>query len=347
MCKEQPAGMEPFMPKVVPSLMRRKLANGTTQYLLGDWVLGKRLGQGSFGYVRQVRHCHTQQKAAVKILDKKGLTESDIIAALKEAYLGFSLDHENIVKTIEVMESHQGVFIVQELVEGGDLHCDVPKTGLSEEAAARAFLDLMNGLLHMHERGVAHLDVKPRNVLRGTDGTLKLCDFGLSEPQEVEHRAPVTSGTLRFAAPEILQGTALDGYAVDMWACGVTLCYLLVGKTPWIEHDVGHDKDDKEARNSRMREQISAVQYTLPEHVSPQAQDLVKWLLSEEPFSRPTVEEVLEHPWMKSRASREAADCAEVETSEVKGLEKLKRALCPRFLKNSYHKLRARKEVSA
>eukprot|EP01063_Lacrimia_lanifica_P025397 TRINITY_DN331_c0_g3_i1.p1 TRINITY_DN331_c0_g3~~TRINITY_DN331_c0_g3_i1.p1 ORF type:complete len:352 (+),score=162.22 TRINITY_DN331_c0_g3_i1:158-1057(+) len=279
------------------------------QLRVGDWMLEKALGQGSYGAVRRVRHRKTGQAAAMKCLDKKRLEEEDLANAKKEAYLGTELQHKHLVKVLEVLENEQGVFIVQELAAGGDLHHYVPKDGLAEDEAAAAFAGVLHGLLYMHGRGVAHLDIKPRNVLRGVDGVVKLCDFGLSASQEVQRRPDITSGTLRFAAPEILRGEAQDGYAADMWACGVTLYHMLVGTTPWVESEGAGEKG--------LRAQIEAAEFTVPAHVSAEARHLIRWLMAADPFARPIVEDALAHPWVKRAA----------EAGAPKGLQKLRHVL--------------------
>eukprot|EP01063_Lacrimia_lanifica_P041634 TRINITY_DN9766_c0_g2_i1.p1 TRINITY_DN9766_c0_g2~~TRINITY_DN9766_c0_g2_i1.p1 ORF type:complete len:416 (+),score=178.70 TRINITY_DN9766_c0_g2_i1:89-1336(+) len=200
----------------------------------GEYLLGRKIGRGAFGVVRLAKHRKTELLAAGKIFAKQALKPIDIEDARREVEFGRVLSHPNLIGFYDVFENEKYYVIIQEFASGGDLHDRVPEgKGIPEAEVHGMFVDIMKGVMHCHNRMVAHLDIKPKNILIGGDGRLKLCDFGLSERQDKADRAPVTHGSLRFAAPEIFEGTALNGYAVDMWACGVTLQFMLTGDTPF------------------------------------------------------------------------------------------------------------------
>eukprot|EP01063_Lacrimia_lanifica_P017583 TRINITY_DN24632_c0_g1_i1.p3 TRINITY_DN24632_c0_g1~~TRINITY_DN24632_c0_g1_i1.p3 ORF type:complete len:327 (+),score=68.51 TRINITY_DN24632_c0_g1_i1:36-1016(+) len=258
--------------------------SGGCAFKLGDWIFNAKIGNGGFAAVWAARK-KTGERAAVKVIDRCKATKNGIEDALKEADIQRALNHVNVVRTVEVMQNRRYVFIVQELAAGGDLTEVVPSgVGLEVSVAQEAFWDMMQGVKHCHGHGVAHLDIKPANVLRGERGAMKLCDFGLAKKQDGEL---IRCGTPCFAAPEIIDGTARDGYAVDMWACGITLCFMLTGALPWKTSPCPSGEVGR-----------SLNELVVPTSVPDTASDLIRQLLCVDPAKRITAEGVVMHPWL-------------------------------------------------
>ena len=158
------------------------------------------------------------------------------------------IDHPNVVKLYEVMSSADNLYLVMELVTGGELFWRVAtERVLSDDAARKYFHELIGGLEYCHAHGVFHRDLKLENLLVDNEGKLKISDFGLStKVRTVDDSAGALSpsqrrtaeatllktrcGTPQYAAPEIIGTNGYFGAAVDIWACGVILYIFLCGR---------------------------------------------------------------------------------------------------------------------
>lgn len=214
----------------------------------------------------------------------------------KELALWGGLEHPNLVKLIEQIESPTHTFTVCELCEEGsmyDLVINTPEGFLSEDEAKPYFAQIIQGLQYLHAHDVFHGDVKLDNVLVAKGGNVKLCDFGFSEcvkdrGEHFEGRA--CGGTLLYCAPEILRGSADVGLASDIWSAGVTLFAMLTGELPF--------DDDYEPR---LKHQILAGKFSFPAEVelSLEVQDLITSLLRTKTTERLTVHQILGHDWLR------------------------------------------------
>lgn len=144
----------------------------------------------------------------------------------------------------QVLASKTHVYMVLELVTGGELFDRIVASGRLEEAAARVyFQQLVDGVSYCHERGVCHRDLKPENLLLDASGRLKISDFGLSCLPEAKGRSMAalrtTCGTPNYVAPEVLRGEGYDGRAADVWSVGCILYVLVAGSLPFDEPQLG------------------------------------------------------------------------------------------------------------
>lgn len=263
---------------------------------VGDYELLEVLGEGAFSKVKRVRYIPTGQLLVAKIIPKTNRhVENDVrleISILRR------LKHRNIVQLVEILESSNNYYIILEPVLGGDL-CDLI-TGLSgplpEQDVAALLIQLVAGLRTCHQNGVAHRDLKPENLLLGTNGVLKISDFGLSRlhresnfrARESEYAHTLT-GTLAYVAPEVFGGT-YDAFRADIWSVGCIAYVLLTQNFPF------GSTNDPHALEGRIR---SGEVSTMPPHVSAEAKSLCLWLLSPRPEERPTLDEVAQHDFFK------------------------------------------------
>jgi serine/threonine protein kinase len=210
------------------------------------------------------------------------------------------LKHPHIVQLLDLFETKDNLYLVLELVEGGELFDRIVERGhYSERDAADIVKQMLQGTQYMHDNGVAHRDLKPENVLcGGPEGTIvKIADFGLSK--DFGGAALQTAlGTPGYVAPEVLSGNPYDS-AVDLWSIGVITYVLLCGFTPFY------------AENQReLFEQILSADFSFPspewDEISDSAKDFINHLLVVSPNERLTADTALEHPWIVNEApSRE------------------------------------------
>ena len=209
------------------------------------------------------------------------------------------LDHLNIVKFLDCIETPTHIFVVCELCEEGCLNDYVINTpdGLLSEAEARPFfVQIVNGLRYLHSRGIYHGDVKLDNILLNRRGEIKLCDFGFSESvAEVSvHEERTYGGTLLYCAPEVLRGGADVGLLADVWSAGVTLYALVTGELPF--------DDDYEPR---LKHKILSGKFAFPTNLalSAEVKDLITSMLKTSVSERLSIEKVYAHPWFKTSAA--------------------------------------------
>jgi len=206
-----------------------------------------------------------------------------------------TLNHPNIIHFISELETPTNVYLITELVSGGDLYDAIARcTDFSEREIRLMTKKLASALAYLHGMNIVHRDVKTKNVLVEIDSdghvsNLKLADFNLS--QEVIKRLYVECGTPMYMAPEMFTHKGYD-VKIDVWAVGVILYSLLCGFPPF-----GSENDCR----TEMHNKISIGTYGFPkpywDHVSEEAKDLVCSMLQFNPSLRLSAEDVLGHPW--------------------------------------------------
>ncbi len=204
------------------------------------------------------------------------------------------LRHPHIVQLLDLYQTKEKLYLVLELVEGGELFDKIIERGhYSEKDAADIVRQMLNGIKYMHENGVAHRDLKPENILCGNKGEIKIADFGLSKDFGASN-LQTSLGTPGYVAPEVLSGNPYDN-SVDIWSIGVITYVLLCGFTPFY------------AENQReLFEQILAADYTFPDpewtEISAEAKDFISKILVTNPAVRLTAAQALDHPWIVDKA---------------------------------------------
>eukprot|EP01116_Phalansterium_solitarium_P006204 TRINITY_DN18505_c0_g1_i1.p1 TRINITY_DN18505_c0_g1~~TRINITY_DN18505_c0_g1_i1.p1 ORF type:complete len:291 (+),score=36.37 TRINITY_DN18505_c0_g1_i1:358-1230(+) len=209
--------------------------------------------------------------------------------------------HPNIITLQEIFETNDRMYLILELITGGELFDKIVHLHhYTEKDASRVVQQILRACLHLHEHNICHRDLKPENLLLESDSTdaqVKLADFGLSAFLTSGKKLTKAVGTPGYIAPEILQTLDgdLDGYGkeVDMWSVGVIMYILLCGFPPF------YADDDNEAFDL-----IIAGQYTYPskywDKISSAAKDLIDHLLVVDPSKRFTARQALDHPWTVS-----------------------------------------------
>jgi len=237
----------------------------------------------------------TKEKVAVKLVNKS-LVEKEETLANEIDILG-SIHHPNVVNMRAIFDTEDILFIVMELMEGGELYEEIVKRKtFTEKDAAEITRQLCEALSYLHDRGIVHRDLKLENLLLKKKNSLeiKLADFGLSKLYSGQ-ALQTACGTPFYVAPDVLLGTGY-GPAVDMWSVGVLIYVLLSGRLPFAA--------DSDAELFRLIIAGNLV-WKSPQFdtVSAEAKDLIQKLIVVEPDDRWTAKQALEHPWIKKNGT--------------------------------------------
>mmetsp|Transcript_12284 Transcript_12284/g.20839 ORF Transcript_12284/g.20839 Transcript_12284/m.20839 type:complete len:480 (+) Transcript_12284:276-1715(+) len=278
--------------------------------LYSKYDIAEVLGVGSTSTCHRCIELSTNESRACKIIDKNEI-DPKYQNALDQFYMEIetlrSMRHPNIIQLFDVYITEDKIYIIMELMSGGELFDYVVKKGtLTEEEAARIVRKVTDALVYMHSKNVIHRDLKPENLLLARnprsshDIEVKIIDFGLSKILVDTSVASTFLGTRGYLAPEIIQRRQYTK-SVDAWALGVIVFVLLCGCLPF----------DDDCQNIPSSPDLRA-KFTLrfprwAKDLSKSAKDLLNHLLDIDPRRRYTAEQALDHPWVRGEtASRDS-----------------------------------------
>lgn len=274
------------------------------------YKFGKVLGQGSSATVYEGVHKRSKAEVAIKVIKKNGDMNDDESMATELDILKM-VHHRYILNCHELFETPQCIWVVMELIRGGELLELLIEGGVyTERDASRAMKQAFLAISYLHSQGIVHRDLKLQNLLlteKERTSDLKVCDFGLSAQIPREHMKDWGDkdkvkgyrglsdkwGTPQYFAPEMLQKAY--GPQVDMWALGVVLFQLLVGRLPFNAQSNSELFRQIERSHDHLRRLFEMAEWR---HVSPHAKDLVVKLLEPDPHKRLNADEALEHEWI-------------------------------------------------
>ena len=202
---------------------------------IGHYIVLYLLGQGRYSEVYQGQHVKTNQFVAMKFVLRETLKEKMQITNFeKEIRVIEQVKHPGIVEHIETIYTKDFIIIVQELLSGGTLTSVIRagNTFINEKVFLRWAKEILEALSFLHKKGICHGDIKPDNI--GFDESMhaKLFDFGLCI-EKFAIPTKIVFGTPLFIAPEVIHGKIHNPFAVDIWAFGVTLHFLIAGEFPF------------------------------------------------------------------------------------------------------------------
>ncbi|GAA6057153.1 hypothetical protein JCM3770_003989, partial [Rhodotorula araucariae] len=267
---------------------------------IGGYSLGRVIGEGTFGKVRLGVHRLTGTRVAIKQVPKSlpSYSPSDPSSPLslltREIHHHRRLRHPNVLALYELVATESSIYLVTELCAGGELFDYLVEStqappgsgGLALAETRRIFGQLVLGVAYLHSEGVVHRDLKLENVLLDEHVNVKIADMGFGREFERGRWLETKVGTLAYTAPEIVAGHRYLGEQVDIWSLGVILFALLTGSLPF-------DDDDETV----MRSLILSCTYTVPAFLDRDAADLVSRILVADPLRRPSLRDILAHPF--------------------------------------------------
>ncbi|KFU99893.1 Serine/threonine-protein kinase STK11, partial [Pterocles gutturalis] len=284
-------GMDTFIHRIDSTEViyqpRRKRAK-----LIGKYLMGDLLGEGSYGKVKEMLDSETLCRRAVKILKKKKLRRipNGEANVKKEIQLLRRLRHKNVIQLVDVLynEEKQKIYpfitrllisflnsaftyMVMEYCVCGmqEMLDSVPEKRFPVFQAHGYFCQLIDGLEYLHSQGIVHKDIKPGNLLLTTNGTLKISDLGVAEalhPFAEDDTCRTSQGSPAFQPPEIANGLdTFSGFKVDIWSAGVTLYNITTGLYPFEGDNI-----------YKLFENIGKGDYTIPEDCGPPLSDLLR-----------------------------------------------------------------------
>jgi len=261
------------------------------------YIIQEELGRGAFSVVKLAVEKSTGIKYAVKVINKTNVGQ-DMARLATEMEILKQVQHPNIISLKEIIDTKNCLFIVTELVTGGELFDKIVELGqYSEREAAILVSKIVSAIDYLHEINIVHRDLKPENLLlkdHSNISEVKLADFGLSKIVGQKVMMQTACGTPGYVAPEVLKAAGYDK-EVDMWSIGVITYILLCGFPPFYNDQL-----------PELFEQIMKADYDFPEDywrdISQDAKDFISRLLVVDPKKRMTGKEALNHKWLSGTA---------------------------------------------
>ncbi|KAM9717727.1 serine/threonine-protein kinase MARK2 isoform 7-T7 [Menidia menidia] len=256
---------------------------------IGTYRLLKTIGKGNFAKVKLARHVLTGKEVAVKIIDKTQLNSSSLQKLFREVRIMKMLNHPNIVKLFEVIETEKTLYLVMEYASGGEVFDYLVAHGRMKEKEARAkFRQIVSAVQYCHQKCIVHRDLKAENLLLDADMNIKIADFGFSNEFTLGNKLDTFCGSPPYAAPELFQGKKYDGPEVDVWSLGVILYTLVSGSLPFDGQNL-----------KELRERVLRGKYRIPFYMSTDCENLLKKFLILNPSKRGSLEQqIMRDRWM-------------------------------------------------
>eukprot|EP00079_Xenopus_tropicalis_P038293 XP_017952064.1 PREDICTED: MAP/microtubule affinity-regulating kinase 3 isoform X4 [Xenopus tropicalis] len=257
---------------------------------IGNYRLLKTIGKGNFAKVKLARHILTGREVAIKIIDKTQLNPTSLQKLFREVRIMKILNHPNIVKLFEVIETEKTLYLVMEYASGGEVFDYLVAHGRMKEKEARAkFRQIVSAVQYCHQKHIVHRDLKAENLLLDADMNIKIADFGFSNEFTVGNKLDTFCGSPPYAAPELFQGKKYDGPEVDVWSLGVILYTLVSGSLPFDGQNL-----------KELRERVLRGKYRIPFYMSTDCENLLKRFLVLNPSKRGTLEQIMKDRWINA-----------------------------------------------
>ncbi|XP_069677067.1 serine/threonine-protein kinase MARK2-like isoform X4 [Periplaneta americana] len=255
---------------------------------IGKYKLLKTIGKGNFAKVKLAKHVPTGKEVAIKIIDKTQLNPGSLQKLFREVRIMKMLDHPNIVKLFQVIETEKTLYLVMEYASGGEVFDYLVLHGRMKEKEARAkFRQIVSAVQYCHQKKIIHRDLKAENLLLDSEMNIKIADFGFSNEFTPGNKLDTFCGSPPYAAPELFQGKKYDGPEVDVWSLGVILYTLVSGSLPF---------DGSTLRE--LRERVLRGKYRIPFYMSTDCENLLKKFLVLNPAKRASLENIMKDKWM-------------------------------------------------
>ncbi|OVA15566.1 Protein kinase domain [Macleaya cordata] len=271
--------------------------------VIGDYIVGRQIGSGSFSNVWHARHRVHGMEVAIKEIIMDRLSKKLQDSLVSEIVILKKINHPNIIRLHEIIEVHGRIHLILEYCRGGDLSMYLQRHGRVPEATAKHFMQqLAAGLQILRENNLIHRDLKPQNLLLTTNDNqsiLKIADFGFARSLQPRGLAETLCGSPLYMAPEIMQLQKYDAKA-DLWSVGAILFQLVTGKTPFTGNN----------QIQLLQNIVKSNELYFPpdnKDFSSDCTDLCRKLLRRNPVERLTFEEFFNHPFLSTNKSEESS----------------------------------------
>jgi eukaryotic-like serine/threonine-protein kinase len=259
----------------------------TTGETIGSYDLVEKIAEGGMGIVYKARHWKTNQIVAIKVLAKEIAGNPVVLKRFEQEFrVASKLNHDHIVKVIEYCATGNSPFIVMEYVDGESLGDRLEKHGkMPEDEALYVITQIAHGLHRAHAQGVIHRDVKPDNILIGSDNIAKLTDLGLAKDLDAAANANMTRagaglGTPNYMAPEQFRNAKNASIRCDVYSLGATLYHMVTGQLPFGV------ADPVQSMMRKLRNELPAAS-TLAPALSERVDWAIRRAMSADPNQRP------------------------------------------------------------
>ncbi|KAK4474793.1 hypothetical protein MN116_001912 [Schistosoma mekongi] len=269
--QKRPDGLTPF-----ENLCQNFSKNSTYK---NEMKTGKRLGfyrfildigRGNFSKVKLALHSLLNIEVAVKVIDRTKFDEKTRRLLSQELINMERLHHPHIIRAYEVHEVLQRWHLVMEYAPKGELNSYLKRFGRLDEKTSRNYSSqILSALDHLHNNGVVHRDLKAENVFIVSNLYVKLGDFGFSKCVDPDAALTTFCGSPPYAAPELFVSDSYTGPAVDLWALGVLIFYMVVGNLPFEANSL-----------HKIKRLILSGDYRIPAYITPNCQALISGLLT-------------------------------------------------------------------
>eukprot|EP00941_MAST-03F_sp_MAST-3F-sp1_P004585 g4585.t1 len=300
----------------------------TPKEITDKYDFEKKLGTGMSADVFLVNRKSDARALAIKCCKLKGLIPEDIEALKNEIRLLKMVKHPNILEYVDDVYTRDMVYILTELIEGGELFdAIVLRERYTEEDARVVVCTMLYILEYLHEQGIVHRDIKPENLMlvspNDYSSPIKLVDFGLATEVGDDPHGGITqaAGTPGYLAPECLIAKPNYGKPSDVWALGVIAYVLLCGYTPFFG-----DTDDE------LFKMIREVNFEFDpaewEIISPYAKDFIEKIFTADVYKRPTIKALMKHPWIVEHVENaQELKSAQLKIKESQAKKRFKKAV--------------------
>ncbi|OHT06693.1 CAMK family protein kinase [Tritrichomonas foetus] len=265
-------------------------------YLEKNYILGEKIGEGSFGCVYKAVHRLTNSEVSIKMIDKFNINSSPDARKHfdNEKTIFKTLNHPLITQYYEMIDCGNEYCIVSELASYGNLlkYVNEHPSNMNEKEARRIFTQIVHVVKYLHfDKKMAHRDLKLDNVLLDKDKNIKLIDFGFAKLFEENKLFSSICGSIAYVAPEVITGKPYNEEA-DVWSLGVMLYAMVNGQLPF-------NGDSPKVQLQR----IASTEPYYPSRMSNSLVDLLRSIFTKDYKKRITLDDILKHPWITAEVS--------------------------------------------
>ena len=252
----------------------------------------KALGKGGFGHVWKVKHKITKKIYAIKVINKDYILKENMVEQInREIEIMYKTDHPHIIKLYNHYEDDENFYLIMHCASKGQLYSQLKKVKrLDERTVAQYLRELISAVKYIHSMvpPIIHRDIKPENILIDAENRAKLADFGWSNFYEDNKKRETYCGTPEYLAPEMVMKQG-HNEKIDHWSIGVLMFELLAGRPPFVY------KGD----TNKLYNDIKSLRIQWTDDFPMLAKNLIVRILKLRPDERPSLDEIIAHPWFQ------------------------------------------------